>query len=91
MTPRAKKVAVWAAIVAVFAALMVWSVKESEKFSCRTGSHQVMPGDTVFGVALDFCDGNIQNAARSIMEHNGIRREDLGDLRVGQIIVIPGS
>ena len=91
MTPRANKLVVWVAFVAALTAFMVWSVEESMKFSCRPGSHQVMPGDTVFGVALQFCDGDIQNASMAIMEHNGIKREDLGDLRVNQILVIPGS
>ena len=91
MTPRAKKLVTWAAIVAALTAFMVWSVEENEKFSCRAGSHQVLPGDTMFGVALQFCDGNIQNASMAIMEQNGIKREDLGNLRVNQILVIPGS
>ena len=90
MTPRAKKLAALVA-TAAFAALMVWSVKDYEKFSCRPGSHQVMPGDTVFGATLKFCKGNLHNAVTSIMEHNGIKREDLGDLRVHQVLVIPGS
>ena len=90
MTPRAKKLAALVA-TAAFAALMVWSVKDYEKFSCRPGSHQVIPGDTMFGVTLKFCEGNLHNAVTSIMEHNGIKREDLGDLRVHQILAIPGS
>lgn len=86
-----KKGVIWAAIIAALVAFGVWSVEEGEKFSCRAGSHQLAPGEGLFAVASKFCEGNLQNAVLHIMEHNGIKREELGDLRVNLLIVIPRS
>jgi hypothetical protein len=90
MEPTQKQVAAfWIAILAIFFALAVWSINLDSKSECSYGSHQVRPGETLFGIALKFCDGNIGNAVLEIKEHNGIT--DPSNLTIGQIIVIPQS
>jgi hypothetical protein len=80
---------IWVAIAAAFMALVAWSIQEDDKFSCDPASHQVLPGEGLFGIAVKYCDGNIQGAVRHIGQFNGIT--NLGDLRVNQLIVIPES
>jgi hypothetical protein len=90
MEPTQKQVAAfWIAILAIFFTLAAWSLSEDNKSKCKFGSHQVRPGDTLFGIALKFCDGNIGNAVLDIKEHNGIN--DPSNLRIGMIVVIPAS
>jgi hypothetical protein len=90
MEPTQKQVAAfWIAILAIFFALAGWSLHLDSKSECRFGSYQVRPGDTLFGIALKFCDGNIGNAVLDIKEHNGIN--DPSNLRIGMIVVIPAS
>jgi hypothetical protein len=90
MEPTQKQVAVfWTVILAIFFTLAAWSLHLDSKSECKFGSHQVRPGETLFGIALQFCDGNIRNAVLDIKEHNGIN--DPSNLRIGQIIVIPQS
>jgi LysM repeat protein len=90
MEPNQKRVvAFWVAILAIFFALSVWSLSEDNKSKCSYGSHQIRPGETLFGIALQFCDGNIGVAVLDIKEYNGIN--DPSNLRIGTIIVIPAS
>jgi hypothetical protein len=90
MEPNQKQVAAfWIAILAIFFALAGWSLRLDSKSECRFGSHQVRPGETLFGIALQFCDGNIGVAVLDIKHYNGIT--DPSNLRIGQIIVIPQS
>jgi LysM repeat protein len=90
MEPTQKQVAAfWIAILAIFFALAAWSLSEDSKSKCKFGSYQVRPGDTLNGIALQFCDGNIAVAVLDIKEYNGIT--DPSNLRIGQIIVIPAS
>jgi LysM repeat protein len=81
--------AFWIAILAIFFTLAAWSLNEDSKSKCKFGSHQVRPGETLFGIALQFCDGNIGVAVLDIKEYNGIN--DPSNLRIGTIIVIPAS
>jgi hypothetical protein len=90
MEPNQKRVAAfWIAILAILFALATWSLQLDNKSECRFGSYQVRTVDTLFGIALQFCDGNIGNAVLDIKEYNGIT--DPSNLRIGMIIVIPES
>lgn len=90
MAPNQKQVAVfWAVLMTAFFALVAFSANQDSKSGCRFGSHQVRPGDTLNGIALQFCDGNIANAVLDIKEYNGIK--DPSNLRIGMIIVVPSN
>jgi hypothetical protein len=90
MAPITKKF-ILGAIAALLICLAVWSVEEGEKFSCQQAHHQLIAGETLFAVANKYCDGNLQNAVLYIAESNGLKRVDLGNLRVHQVIAVPQS
>ena len=41
------------------------------RFVCSGGTYTVQPGDTLYGVAIDRCEGNIMNAVHHIEKMNG--------------------
>lgn len=57
-------------------------------FVCEPGTHAWQHGDRLWDIADVRCSGNITDAARQIMDDNGIKGKDLSTLRIGTIIVI---
>ncbi len=41
------------------------------RFACTGGTYVVQPGDTLYGVAMARCEGNIVNAVHHIEKMNG--------------------
>ena len=77
-----------AVLVLFMTLLFSWSLHESEKFSCKEGSHQLQSYDTLNGVALKFCDGNIMNAQEYIRVINNIPQSEIGRIPVNKLIVV---
>ena len=64
--------------------LFVASNAAHAKFVCSGGTYTVQPGDTLYGVAIDRCEGNILNAIHHLERDNG------GSLiHPGQILTMP--
>ena len=64
--------------------LFVASNAAHAKFVCSGGTYTVQPGDTLYGVAIDRCEGNILNAIHHLERDNG------GALiHPGQILTMP--
>ena len=51
--------------------LFVASNAAHAKFVCSGGTYTVQPGDTLYGVAIDRCEGNILNAIQHLERDNG--------------------
>ncbi len=51
--------------------LFVASNAAHAKFACTGGTYVVQPGDTLYGVAMARCEGNIVNAVHHIEKMNG--------------------
>ena len=51
--------------------LFVASNAAHAKFVCSGGTYTVQPGDTLYGVAIDRCEGNILNAIHHLERDNG--------------------
>ena len=64
--------------------LFVASNAAHAKFVCSGGTYTVQPGDTLYGGAIDRCEGNILNAIHHLERDNG------GSLiHPGQILIMP--
>ena len=54
------------------------------EFTCTGGTYTVHPGDTIYEIVLEHCDGNLENALYQTVRLNG------GSLiHPGQIITFP--
>jgi len=51
--------------------LFVASNAAHARFACTGGTYVVQPGDTLYGVAMAHCEGNIVNAVHHIEKMNG--------------------
>ena len=76
------------ALALVVAVLVGWGMVASNaahaRFVCSGGTYTVQPGDTLFIIAIDRCDGNLLNAVHHLEQNNG------GSLiHPGQIIPMP--
>jgi hypothetical protein len=86
------------ALAAVLVGLTVHQINEDEKFQCNAGQVVLVEKDPytegysdIYGVAGKYCTGNRSNAIKHIMEANNISNDGLGDLRVGQLIIVPAT
>lgn len=78
-------------VAVMMATMTIWSVAYfggglmSPSFSCTQAVHTVRPGETLWGVAEEHCDGHIGYAVDQVMEDNSMTTSLL---QPGQIIVI---
>lgn len=86
------------ALVAIFMGVAVHQINEGEKFQCTAGQEVLVEADPytegysdIYGIAGKYCTGNRSNAVHYIMEANNISNDDLGSLRVGQLIIVPAT
>lgn len=85
-------------LVAIFMGVAVHQINEGEKFQCTAGQEVLVEADPytegysdIYGIAGKYCTGNRSNAVHYIMEANNISSDDLGSLRVGQLIIVPAT
>lgn len=85
-------------LVAIFMGVVVHQINEGEKFQCNAGQVVLVEKDPytegysdIYGVAGKYCTGNRSNAIHYIMEANNISSGDLGNLRSGQMIIVPAT
>ena len=85
-------------LVTIFMGVVVHQINEGEKFQCTAGQVVLVEADpytegysNIYGVAGKYCTGNRSNAVHYIMEANNISSDDLGSLRVGQLIIVPAT
>lgn len=86
-----RKVLMFVAAIATFMGLAMYASAEYDEFSCIAGTHRIKTGDTVYGVARQYCSGNYSNAVQYIMDSNGIAGTELTSLRVGTSIQVIAS
>ena len=70
-----------AILVIAVITLCVHQVNEDMEFSCVAANHYLQEGEDIYGVAGKYCTGNRQSAVQYIMDINGIKSNDLGNLQ----------
>ena len=78
-------------VAVAFGVLLLWAFARTNEahaqFTCSGGSHIAEPFDTIWQIASDNCEGNLQNAV-----HHMVRLNDgTVSLQIGQIVQIPES
>ena len=84
-TTRNILIATLAVIVACLALLLfAHTNREHARFTCTGGTYTVQPGDTIYRIVIDLCDGNLDNAIYQTVKING------GSLiHPGQALILP--
>ena len=86
-----KKKGLVAIATATVMALAVWlfgvSNAAQAKFTCSTESVVAQPFDTIWQIADDHCEGNLQNAVHHMIQLN----DGSSVLQIGQIVQIPAE
>ena len=71
-TTRNILIAILAVIVGSLALLLFTHTnREHARFTCTGGTHTVQPGDTIWEIAIEHCNGNLENAIYQITRING--------------------
>ena len=84
-TTRNILIATLAVIVACLAVLLFTHTnREHSRFTCTGGTYTVQPGDTIYRIVIEQCDGNLENAIYQTVKING------GSLiHPGQALILP--
>lgn len=84
-TTRNILIAILAVIVACLALLLfAHTNREHARFTCTGGTYTVQPGDTIYEIVLERCEGNLENAIYHTVKING------GSLiHPGQALILP--
>ena len=92
------KIILGVVLVAIFVGVVAHQIHKGEKFQCNAGQVILVDKDPytegysdIYGVAGKYCSGNRSNAVNHIMEANNISSDDLGNLRAGQMIIVPAT
>ena len=77
-------------VVAVaFGALLLWAFARTNEahaqFTCSGGTHTAQAFDTIWQIASENCDGNLENAVYHMVQMNGGRAM----IQIGQAVEIP--
>jgi len=64
-----------------------WNIITAPTFECSAGE-EVRGKRAIWTIAEKYCDGNISDATKYIMDSNNIKSKDLGILPYGLIITI---
>ena len=86
-------------VAAIAVSIMSWGVVNTGQaivdflneptFACLEGEDKLSEEHrTLYSIAGKWCDGNLTDASRHIMQINNIEGRDLGSLRLGQTIII---
>lgn len=92
------KVILGMVLFTIFVGLLVHQINRNEEFQCNAGQVILVDKDPytegysdIYGIAGGYCTGNRSNAVGYIMDKNNISNDELGSLRVGQMIIVPAT
>ena len=74
------------AIIVSFLAILLFihTNREHALFTCTGGTYTVQPGDTIYRIVIEHCDGNLENAIYHTVKINS------GSLiHPGQALILP--
>ena len=76
-------------VAVAFGVLLLWAFARTNEahaqFTCSGGSHIAEPFDTIWQIASENCDGNLENAVYHMVQMNGGRAM----IQIGQAVEIP--
>ena len=76
-------------VAVAFGVLLLWAFARTNEahaqFTCSGGSHIAEPFDTIWQIASENCDGNLENAVYHMVQLNGGRAM----IQIGQAVEIP--
>ena len=76
-------------VAVAFGILLLWAFARTNEahaqFTCSGGSHIAEPFDTIWQIASENCDGNLENAVYHMVQLNGGRAM----IQIGQAVEIP--
>lgn len=73
------------ALVVAVTVAFAYGSKRSESFACLPTEHTVQYGDTLWGIAETYCDGNIQVASDKLVTAYGTT------IQLGERIFLPSN
>lgn len=89
MTTSLRQSLTMAAIVLALGVLMLFVFAKSNtahaQFTCSGGTHTAQAFDTMWQIATDNCEGNLQNAVHHMIQMNDGRAM----IQIGQAVAIP--